>query len=122
MMKFIWIGFGGFLGSVARFGVSQITAQFTSFPFPIATLIVNSAGCFAIGYLFEFLRGHHLQPTLWFFLSVGFLGAFTTFSTFSLETLQLIRGQSYVFAFLNITGSLVLCFAGVFLGTYLGSR
>lgn len=114
MEKIFIIGVGGFAGAVARYTVSGWVQNWTrSINFPYGTLAVNLLGCFLIGFLtvmgekYNFFTSE--MRTLIF---IGFLGAFTTFSTFSNETLNLLRGSESWLAFLNVAANLVL---GLFL-------
>jgi CrcB protein len=118
MMKLFAIGCGGFLGAIARYGLSGFVHKLSpSVTFPIGTMTVNLLGCFAIGILMcwvEMRQG--LSPVLRDFLLIGFLGSMTTFSTFGYETLRLLQDGQMKWAMLNAVGSLVLGVGGVFLG------
>lgn len=109
-----------FFGAILRFTLAYLVSGYIAHPFPIATLIINFLGSVAIGLVFEFFRGHHLLPMLSIFLGVGFLGSFTTFSTFSFETIDLIKRSHYQFAVLNILASILLCGVGVLVGEWIG--
>ncbi len=119
--QIILVGIGGFLGSVSRFGISLLFRSILSHPFSLATLFVNAAGCLAVGFVFEFFKNHQLFPSMTLFLAVGFLGSFTTFSAFSVETLSLLRSQQLGLAALNIMGNFSLCLLCVYLGAWAGS-
>lgn len=121
MNKIILVGIGGFLGSISRFGISYLIQRYVVHPFPLATLLVNALGSVSIGLLFEFFKNHHLLPTITLFCAIGFLGSFTTFSTFSFETVELFRRNELYLASLNVMGNLVLCLSGVVLGSWMGS-
>jgi CrcB protein len=118
-MTYVWVALGGALGSVARFACSTATARWLGAAFPWGTLLVNVTGSFAIGLLAALLAGDG-RPLLGSdaraFLLVGVLGGFTTFSSFSLETLALARVEGVGAAALNVVLSLVLCLAGAWLG------
>lgn len=106
-MSYVLVGLGGFFGAVSRFGVYQIFGQ--SLRFPYATLIVNVVGCALIGFLFEWAsKNEMLNSSTYLFLTTGFLGAFTTFSAFGLETINLLKGGSYLYAALNIIANVTL--------------
>ncbi len=111
--NFLWVGAGGFLGSIARFGMSLGLRSFVP-AWPLATLFVNVLGSFAIGYLAGNAEKYSTPALL--FLSVGVLGGFTTFSTFSLETLELIRHHQVVPAVANILMNVFLGLAAVWFG------
>ena len=121
MYQFLLVGIGGFLGAISRFSVTLIARSYISHPFPIPTLFINVSGCFAIGVLFEYLKGHHLLPTVTLFAATGFLGSFTTFSAFGFETIELIRNNEFHMALWNICGNLILCLCAVLLGGWVGS-
>ena len=118
-MTYLWVAFGGALGSVARYAVSMGAARWLGAGFPWGTLIVNAAGSFAIGLLAALVTADG-RPALGndarAFVMIGILGGFTTFSSFSLETLNLARAGALGAAAANVGLSLVLCLAGVWLG------
>jgi CrcB protein len=117
-MKLLWVGLGGFLGSVLRYlasGWAQTISGSVSFPF--GTLTVNALGCFAIGSLSYLADARGLlSPDTRLFLIVGVLGGFTTFSAFGNETMNLLRDGQVLHASLNIVASLLLCLAAVWAG------
>jgi len=112
------IGCGGFIGAVLRYLVSGWIQQISrSGTFPWGTLGVNCIGCFIIGGLGGLVENHELfSPEIRLFVLVGILGGFTTFSTFSYETLALIRDQEIVSVFINILGHIVLGISAAWLG------
>lgn len=115
-MEFIWIGIGGFIGATSRYSFYLLEKRFLP-DIPLATLIVNLIGCFLAGILWGLIqRKLIISPELRLFLMVGFLGSFTTFSTFSLETMTLLRSGDLFTAFLNVFIQII---AGLFL-VYLG--
>ena len=118
-MAYVWVALGGALGSVARYASSVTAARWFGAGFPWGTLFVNVAGSFAIGVLAALVAVDG-RPLLGAdaraFVIVGVLGGFTTFSSFSLETLELARGGALGAAALNVVGSLALCLVGVWLG------
>jgi len=111
------VGLGGLIGSVARYLVAVLFAgQFTS-SFPIATFTVNIVGCFIIGILFALSdRGNILSPEWRVFLTTGFCGGFTTFSTFSYESIKLIQDGEFFYLGLYVALSVVVGFAATYLG------
>ena len=114
------VGAGGFIGSVARFlGGRYITENFLS-SFPFGTMTVNIIGCFLIGVFYGMSERGNLMNEEWrIFLTVGFCGGFTTFSSFASENLTLIRDGAFVY-FLLYTGlSVFLGLAATFLGNAL---
>jgi len=111
---------GGGVGGIARFWVSGVVAKTYGETFPWGTLTVNVTGAAAIGVLAALLLapGAHPGPTapLWAALVSGVLGSYTTVSSFSLQTLALVRNGEPIRAALNITGSLVLCLGAAAVG------
>ena len=110
-MKWIALVTGGVAGTVARYVLSGFMYQFAGSEFPYGTLAVNLAGCFAIGFLAalseeKFLLG----PNARLLLMAGFCGAFTTFSTFMLETSNLLREGETLRAFANVAVSIAVGF------------
>ncbi len=123
MAKLAAIAIGGAAGSVLRYGVSQGIHALVGRGFPWGTLVVNSLGSLLIGFLFVYLVERlAVSEVLRAALFIGLLGGFTTFSTFSLETLVLIEEASYLKAVINIFISVVLCLAGAWLGMTLARQ
>ena len=118
-MTYFWVALGGALGSVARYACSTGAARWLGAGFPYGTLFVNVAGSFAIGLLAALVASDG-RPSLGAdaraFLLVGVLGGFTTFSSFSLETLELARGGALAAASANVALSVVLCLFAAWLG------
>jgi CrcB protein len=116
---YLWIAAGGALGSVARFGVGEATARLAGTSFPWGTLVVNVAGSFVIGFFATATSPGGRWPVgsegRHFFMT-GLLGGFTTFSSFSLQTLGLMRDGDWLRAGGNVAGSVVLCLIAVWLG------
>lgn len=115
-MKFVLVILGGSIGSLARYSVSGWVHGKYAGVFPLGTLTVNLVGSFLIGVLWALFESAAMSPTLRVFLFVGILGGFTTFSTYSLETLSLMRDGEVRTALLNIlvnnVGGILLAFAG----------
>jgi len=113
MSKLFLIGLAGFVGTLARYGLSGVVAKRYGETFPLGTLAVNLIGCFLVGLLFHlmqerFLVNHNLRTII----LVGLLGGFTTFSSFGLQTFTLLQDGEFGFAALNLG---VSNFAGLFL-------
>jgi CrcB protein len=118
MIKLIYIGVGGFMGSISRYLVSGAFYKITkSASFPFGTLAVNVLGCLFIGFLSGLAEDRHLfNPEIRLFLFIGFLGGFTTFSTFGLEVLSFLRDGQFMSSFLNLILHLILGFGAVWMG------
>ena len=118
------VGFGGALGAMCRFAIREWLPRITATHFPLHTLAVNLLGCFLAGLVFVWLeQSTHSWPmsrVLFFF--VGFLGAFTTFSAFALDSLILFNHGEMVKFFLNILANCLLCLVCVFFGAWVGGR
>jgi CrcB protein len=119
VITYLWIALGGALGSVARFGCSSLMAAWLGERFPWGTLLVNVLGSFTIG-LLAALAGSDGRPLvagdLRQFLLVGVLGGYTTFSSFSLQTLALAEQGEAARAGLYVVGSVALCLTAAWLG------
>lgn len=115
-MEYIWIGLGGFLGATSRYSFYLLEKRIVP-GFPMATLIVNLLGCFIAGIIWGLIERRSItDPGLKLFLMVGFLGSFTTFSTFTLETLNLLRSGELLSASLNVIFQVLLGLGLVYLG------
>ena len=126
MLAYLWVAIGGALGSVARFACNGLISGKCGETFPWGTLLINVAGSFVIGVLgaVASAEGRLDSPSRTFatqFLMVGVCGGFTTFSSFSLQTLSLIRDGEWLYAGGNILLSVALCLIAVWLGYLLGS-
>ena len=95
MNSILWVGLGGALGSVGRYLLSRLIGVRTPEQFPWHTFTVNVLGCFAIGLIWALLQKTTADKSLNLFLITGILGGFTTFSSFSMETFQLIQAKAY---------------------------
>lgn len=116
------IGAGGALGAIVRFKIRHFSEWLLGEQFLYGTLIANVLGCFIGGFLITYWEGTNVSMTLKEGIMIGFLGALTTFSTFSLETLYLLEQQVWLKASINILGNLLLCLFFVFVGAWLGGR
>lgn len=110
------IGAGGFLGSVARYLSQQGISKILPVIFPYGTFAVNIVGCFLIGIFYALAdRGNAMTPEWRFFLTTGFCGGFTTFSTFTYESYNLIREEQYLYLSLYISMSVIIGILATFL-------
>ena len=123
MLDYLWIMFGGALGTGARYWLSGFTAQRVGETFPVGTLLVNITGSFLIGFFVAMVdpSGPFLvSPRFRQFFTIGICGGYTTFSSFSLQTLELMHEGDWLKAALNILFSLLGCIAAVWLGRVAG--
>ncbi|MGN6730453.1 MAG: fluoride efflux transporter CrcB [Candidatus Binatia bacterium] len=120
-MVYLVIGIGGVLGANARYLVTGWAANKFGTVFPYGTFIINMSGAIVLGFLMAFLQDRaFIHPNYRLFFATGFCGAYTTFSTFTYESLVLIQNGSFLLAFSNLFGSLVVGMIGIFLGFVLG--
>lgn len=125
MEKYIAVAIGGAVGALCRMALGEwVMTKVSSFPY--GTIVVNLIGCLIIGLVLGlYMQKPDLSPLARFFLVVGGLGAFTTFSTFAFEMLQLMMTESYVqaffYGFIQVVGGLILCWIGVLLARILGA-
>lgn len=117
MERLLWICFGGALGTGARYLVSGWVLTLLGPGFPYGTLAVNVLGSFFLGGVMHVgLATEWMNPTVRLALSVGLAGGFTTFSTFSYETMHLLQDGAWSAALLNAVATMVACLAATFLG------
>lgn len=121
-MQIIYIGIGGFIGAVARFLVTKFCNNY--FPnFPVGTLIVNLSGSFLLGLIaYAFLMGKIISPEFRHFMTIGFLGAYTTMSSFAYESFRLMELSDYFFFGLNLILNIVLCILAIYAGRELAAK
>jgi len=114
--KLLIVGIGGFIGAVARYGISGLVYRYTTSTFPYGTLAVNVLGCFGIG-IFIYLADSRLSfpPAVRMFIGIGLLGAFTTFSTFGYETMRLLGDKEFSLALSNVGANVFLGLGAVWL-------
>ena len=120
MTIYIFIALGGALGACLRYFLSQLMLQWFGEGFPFGTLLVNIVGSFFLGFLYSLLEHGQLEAALWrTTIGIGFLGALTTFSTFSVDTLMLFQQGLWFKAALNVTLNILCCLFAAWLGTQL---
>lgn len=122
MTNTLLIFLGAGIGGVLRYWVSNIIYWMTSRQFPYGTLVINISGCFLMGLLFVLIIEHFDGPQLRSFLLIGLLGGYTTFSSFSIETLNLFENGAWMSGFLNIFFSVILCIFAAWLGVLVGRQ
>ena len=123
-MIYLWIALGSALGGMGRYWLTGVISNSFGQTFPWGTLIVNVTGSLAIGFIFTATMGPGarlaVNPTFTQFMTIGICGGYTTFSSFSLQTLNLARDGEWLYAGLNVALSIVFCLAAVWLGHTLG--
>ena len=117
-MAFLWVALGGAIGSMGRYGLGLWLARHEGFPW--GTLVTNILGSFIIGVCAGFFLDEQRKSASAQFLMPGFCGGFTTFSAFSLQTVELMREQAWLKVAANVGSSLMLCLACVWTGWMLG--
>jgi CrcB protein len=111
------VGIGGFLGAIARYWLGGYIGQRMGTRFPYGTFVINCSGSFIIGLVITLLAERtHWNPNLRYLIPIGFVGAYTTFSTFEYETLRAFQDGQVVVAALNVGISVVAGFIAVWLG------
>ncbi|MBM3670711.1 MAG: fluoride efflux transporter CrcB [Actinobacteria bacterium] len=112
-MRFVWVGLAGAAGAVTRYSIGMLIGVER---FPWATLLINVTGSFALGFVLTFFTERHLSPTVSAAISVGFLGAYTTYSTFAWEGFVLGRthrvGTAAIYVAVSIVGGLAAAWGG----------
>ena len=124
MQKIIFLACAGALGTLARYYLQGWVQRLTGGTFPWGTMLVNLLGCFLFGLIWAFAEDRFIiKPELRIFLLIGFLGSFTTFSSFVFETAEFFRDTQWGMALLNLIGQnlsgLIVFFLGLFLGRVL---
>ena len=120
MQKYLLIALGGGLGSIARYWVGSTIAGRAGIKFPYGTLVVNLTACIVIGFALTYLGKRADLSAAWRYLvPVGFIGAYSTFSTYEWETLSTLRSGAFALAALYAVGSLILGLAATWAGAAL---
>jgi CrcB protein len=121
LRDFVWLALAGATGTLLRYGLSGVTQRICGEKFPWGTLAVNALGCFLFGLVWTLAEDRMLiSGRTRFLVLTGFMGAFTTFSTFAFETSQLLDDAQWGLALGNLAGQVVLGLIGVFLGLAAG--
>ncbi|RMG70826.1 MAG: fluoride efflux transporter CrcB, partial [Nitrospirae bacterium] len=120
VVNLMFVGAGGFIGAISRFLVSVWVGQRWGRVFPFGTFVANVLGCFLIGLAMTVFNERIIvSPHVRLLIGVGFIGAFTTFSTFEYETGALMMDGEWLMAFLNVVGSLTAGFIALKAGELL---
>lgn len=123
MSKYIAVALGGALGSVARFVVGKLIAERWTTTFPFGTFVINVTGSFILGFFLELASERtSISPTWKLAIATGFVGAYTTFSTFEYETFKLLESGSGISGFMNVLLSLAFGFLAVWGGVAVGRK
>ncbi len=125
MSVYLWLALGGALGTLARYGLNGLISERFGQTFPLGTMVINVTGSFVIGLFAELTapEGRWLaSPTFRTFFMVGICGGYTTFSSFSLQTLNLVQDKEWLYASLNILLSVALSLVAVWLGHVLALK
>ena len=121
LQKYLLIAVGGGLGSVARYWIGSTIGGRMGLRFPYGTLVVNVTACILIGFTLTYMgKRADIDPAWRFFIPLGFIGAYSTFSTYEWETLSTLRSGAFALAGLYAAGSFVLGLAAVWCGAALG--
>jgi len=119
-MEYLWVGIGGFLGANARYALGGWIVNRVGVVFPYHTFLINVTGSFAIGVILTVLTGRLVADPAWrLFLVVGFLGGYTTFSSYTYEGLMLLDGGDWLGALWYVVGSNVVGLAAAYVGIVL---
>ncbi len=117
MHKYLLVGMGGFAGAVSRYWVGLFVTQRLGLRFPYGTFLINVSGCFLIGFFMYLLAERGVLDAHWLFIIViGFIGAYTTFSTFEYETMRVLQDGEFGVGLLYLGSSILVGFAMVWLG------
>jgi fluoride exporter len=121
MGKYLVVGMGGFLGAIARFWLGGYVSAKMGTRFPYGTFLINCSGSFLIGFIITILAERtHWSPNCRYLIPIGFIGAYTTFSTFEYETFRVIQDGELLIAFLNVVLSVLVGFVAVWFGVIVG--
>lgn len=125
MKLIVAIGAGSFIGGILRYGLVVWTGQKPSGDFPIGTLMVNLIGCLLIGIIYGFSNNWNISPEWRLVITTGFLGGFTTFSAFSVETVTMLKngymGAAMLYIIISVLGGLLATFAGMLISKLITS-
>ena len=122
LQRLVWLALAGAVGTLARYGLAGVVHRLNGVSFPWGTVVVNLSGCFLAGLLWSLFENRWpVAGETRTLVMVGFMGAFTTFSSFILETGELVRAAEWIQAAVNLALQNGVGFAALFLGMALGS-
>jgi fluoride exporter len=120
LLKYVVVGVGGFLGAIARYALGTYIGGRYGVRFPLGTFVINVSGSFLIGLILTLLARTTASAYWRYLIPIGFIGAYTTFSTFEYETLRAIQDGQLMTGFLNVALSLFIGFVAVWAGAAIG--
>ena len=123
MKEAIFIGLGGALGALSRYGIGTLAKSISSSPLPIGTFVANMIGCFTIGLIAALAsESSYIPKELQAPLTIGFLGGLTTFSSFSYETIRLLETQDWRYGLVNVLGNILVGLGMTMTGILIAKR
>jgi CrcB protein len=120
LLKYMMVGIGGFLGAIARYLLGNYIGSRYGVRFPYGTFVINMSGSFFVGLALVLLARTTASPYWRYLIPIGFIGAFTTFSTFEYETLRAVQDGQAITGLLNVVLSVIVGFIAVWAGAALG--
>lgn len=120
MLKYLVIGLGGFAGAIVRYVVGSYIGERYGMRFPYGTFVINMTGSFLVGFVVAWLSQTTASMYWRYLIPIGFIGAYTTFSTFEYETLRALQDGQITVGLLNVVLSVVVGFVAVWAGAVLG--
>lgn len=121
MLKYVMVGVGGFMGAIARFVLGSYIGNRFGSRFPYGTFVINMTGSFLLGVVMTVLAEKtDANPNWRYLVPIGFIGAYTTFSTFEYETLRTVQDGQMLIGFANVALSVIVGFAAVWAGIVVG--
>ena len=121
MAKYFWLALAGAAGTLARYGLGGLVHRLIKSPYPWGTLVINGSGCLLFGLIWSATAEHwNVRPDIRTYVLIGFMGAYTTFSSFAFETAALLRDGEWLPAFANFAAQNVLGLLCMFVGLALG--
>jgi len=120
LLKYVVVGVGGFLGAIARYMLGAYIGSRYGVRFPYGTFVINVSGSFLVGFILTLLSRTTASPYWRYLIPIGFIGAYTTFSTFEYETLRAVQDGQAITGLLNVALSVIVGFAAVWAGAAIG--